>query len=219
MLRIALLSSMMMLMVQPSSGRLQGTIGLWVADSTDASVIVTDGAHWSGQTSRSALSAAATPMFGSISEPFLVNGSSPNAFPVAIDRRTTDFRDGTMRVQFKLIAGPTDQSAGIVFGMQATGAYHFVRYNTKDGNLALWTFTDGDRRVLAKGAGLKQLPLQSWHELVVTVRGSEVTASVTGHRELDARFSLAAPVTGRVGVWAKRDVVTAFRGFAVEAAR
>lgn len=215
MLRIALPA--LLLLLQPGAGRLQPVVGLWSTPADGDGSIMTDGRNWSGLTAREALSPTATALFGTVSDSFLANGSSANAFPIAIDRETPDFRGGTIRVQFKLISGPTDQSAGIVVGMQPSGEYHFVRYNTKDGNIALWGFAAGERRVIAKGAGLKQLPLGAWHELVVRIDGVHVAASVIGHPELDSRFSMDTPVSGRIGLWAKRDVVTAFRRFAVDA--
>jgi hypothetical protein len=207
----------LLFLAQPGVGRLHGVVGLWSAhvDADSEPAIVTDGSQWSGTTARSAAAPLALALFGDTSAALLGNLLSPNAFPIAIDRETRDFGDGELRVQFKLISGPTDQSAGIVLGLQPTGAYHFVRYNTKDGNLALWGFADGERRVIAKGAGVKQLALGSWHELIVRVRARDITASITGHPELDARFTLDSARTGRVGLWAKRDVVTAFRRFAV----
>ena len=194
-------------------------MGLWSPQVDGASGITTDGSKWGGQTSREEVAAIGRTLFGEASATFLANGTSPNAFPLAVDRETRDFRGGTIRVQFKLIAGPTDQSAGIVIDLQPSGEYHFVRYNTKDGNLALWEFAAGDRRVIAKGSGVKQLALGTWHELVVRIDGSTITAAVTGHPELDARFVLDAAVNGRIGLWAKRDVVTAFRQFSVETGR
>jgi hypothetical protein len=218
---IRMLISAALLCVQPGASSLEGVIGSWAvhADASGAPAIMTDGSKWSGSTSHDALTPMARVLFGQVSPVFLANGESPNAFPFAVDRRTRDFRAGDVRVQFKLISGPTDQSAGIVLGLQSSGEYVFVRYNTKDGNLALWRYADGDRRVIAKGVGLKQLPLGEWHELVVRVRDGAVTAAVVGHPELDAQFTLDAPLRGRVGVWAKRDVVTAFRRFEVRRVR
>ncbi len=217
MLRIAIAT--VLLALQPSASRMHGVVGLWSPSADDTSALLTDGSKWSGQSSRESLVPIGEALFGTATESFLANASSQNAFPIAIDRETRDFRSGTLRVDFKLISGPTDQSAGIVLGMQPTGEYHFVRYNTKDGNLALWGFAAGERRVISKGAGLKQLPLGVWHELVVRVDGRNITALVTGHPELDARFELEALASGRIGLWAKRDVVTAFRRFSVEAVR
>lgn len=202
---------------QPSPPRLQGIIGRWSAYADAEPAVRVDGASWDGTVSRDEVTAAGKALFGDASATFLANATSRTAFPLAVDVATRDFRHGTLRVQFKLISGSDDRSGGIVFGLGASGEYRYLRYNTKDGNLALWAFRNGDRAVLAKGEGLKQLPLDTWHELVVRIRGQQVQASVTGHPELDARFSLEAPVQGRVGLWAKRDVVTAFRRFGVEA--
>lgn len=196
--------------------RLQGVVGKWTAVADGA--LLTDGATWSGKHTRAEVEPVAKQLLGSVSGDFLANVLSDGAFPLAIDRETAGFREGTIRVQFKLVSGPTDQSGGIVIGLRPSGDYRFVRYNTKDGNLALWGFAKGERQVLAKGEGLEQLPLGAWHELVVRVQGSSVTASVTGHPKLDATFTLDTPVDGRVGLWAKRDVVTAFRGFSVQQA-
>lgn len=204
---------------QPARTPLQGVIGQWSVFDGDPAAIVVDGARWNGAVDRAALTAAGKALFGDATSAFLANTTSPTAFPLAVDRETRSFGEGTLRVQFRLISGSDDRSGGIVFGLGPTGEYRYVRYNTKDGNLALWAFRDGDRAVLAKGTGLKQLPLNQWHELVVRVQGRDVLASVTGHTELDARFALEAPVQGRVGLWAKRDVVTAFKGFAVSPQR
>ena len=57
---------------------------------------------------------------------------------------------------------PPIQTAGIVFNLQPTGDYLFVRYNTKDGNAALWSYSGGQRRVIAHGEVHEQLPLNVW---------------------------------------------------------
>jgi hypothetical protein len=217
MMMMRLVLPALLLLTQPGVSRLQGVVGLWsaYADAESEPAIVTDGSKWSGTTSPDAVTPLARALFGDASPALLSNAVSPNAFPLAVDRETRTFSDGELRVQFKLISGPTDQSAGIVLDLQPTGEYYFVRYNTKDGNLALWGFSGGDRRAITKGTGTKQLALGTWHELVVRVRARDITASIVGHPELDARFSLDSTVTGRVGLWAKRDVVTAFRRFTV----
>ena len=134
-------------------------------------------------------------------------------FPIAAVRGVKDFSDGVLTVKFKLIGGASDQIAGVVFGLTPANEYFYARYNTKDGNVALWRFVNGDRERLAEGAEHLQLPLGTWHDLRIEVRGTAVRASVNGKLHLE--HTLPAPVAGRVGFYTKRDSVTAFRSFTV----
>ncbi len=201
---------------QAQTAALAPVIGLW-RESTDGTKELTiDGATWSGQTSREEAERASRSLFGrSADDTFLKNATSASAFPLAVASSVPTLTNGTLRVQFKLIAGPTDQSAGIVFGLQPSGAYYFLRYNTKDGNLAIWSYANGERQAIVKGDGLHQIPLGTWQELVVVIRDREVSGAVVGIPVLSMRHELPAAIAGRVGVWAKRDVVTTFRRFSV----
>lgn len=134
-------------------------------------------------------------------------------FPLALIRDVNDFRDGVLAVKFNLIAGESDQIAGLAFGVTPQSEYYYARYNTKDGNVALWRFEDGERRRLVDGTAHLQLPLNAWHDLQVEVRGQKVVASVAG--KLRIEHTLPAPVSGRVGFYTKRDSVTAFKSFSV----
>jgi len=63
----------------------------------------------------------------------------------------------------------------------------------------------------------KQIPLGTWHELVVEIRGRQVRGYIAGDSTISVEHTLDAEPTGRVGAWAKRDAVTAFRDFRVTA--
>jgi hypothetical protein len=139
--------------------------------------------------------------------------ATPPPFPLALARDVTNFRGGTISVEFQLIAGASDQSAGIVFNHRPDGSYFFARYNTKDGNVAVWKFESGVRMVLAHGEQHQQLALGAWHRLSVTISGTSVTA--VANDRLRVSHTLAAPVQGRVGVWTKADSTTAFRRYVV----
>jgi len=141
--------------------------------------------------------------------------TKPPLFPIAIAKQIPDVRAGRIRAEFKLIAGPTDQSAGIVFGLGEDGRYYFGRYNTKDGNVAIWMFEKDTRTVLSHGEVHKQLPLNEWHDISVTIEGRVVTVSAAKDT-LRASHTLPSPVRGRIGFWTKPDAVTAFRGLSVE---
>ena len=59
-----------------------------------------------------------------------------------------------------------------------------------------------------------QLPMKVWHALNVTVAGTRVTAAIPAAK-ITIAHTLDKPVSGRVGLWTKRDSVTTFRAFAV----
>lgn len=188
-------------------------VGQWTDTTAGAPGIVVNGERWSGSTSADELRRASVRLFGSTLEKFLSNGGAAGAFPHAVSASTGPFRDGTLRVQFNMIGGKSDQIAGILFGLGPAGEYHYIRYNTKDGNLAVWKFANGERTVLKHGEVHKQIPLGTWHELVVEVRGNRVRGYVAGDTTISVEHTLDAAPAGRVGVWAKRDAITAFRSF------
>ncbi|HJR59810.1 MAG TPA: PepSY domain-containing protein [Vicinamibacterales bacterium] len=134
-------------------------------------------------------------------------------FPLAAVRGVGNFTAGVMSVKFKLIAGESDQIAGLAFGISPAAEYYYARYNTKDGNVALWRFEGGDRHRLLDGTEHLQFPLNVWHELRVEVRGTRVTAAVNGTLRIE--HTLPAPVSGRVGFYTKRDSTTAFKAFTI----
>ena len=157
---------------------------------------------------------AAGSLFGAEAPALLKSVGAMPAYPLAVVRDVPDFRSGTLRVQFKLIQGADDRSGGIVFNLKPDGSYNFARYNTKDGNVAIWRFESGKRAVLAHGKDHQQLPTGQWQTLVVTISGNDVTAVVND--KLRVRHTLDQPVSGRIGLWAKPDVVTSFAGLQVK---
>ena len=189
-------------------------VGHWTPVHDGGAAFKADGETWSGTTERSHLERVARSIFASPVDDFIANGTAEGAFPLAVFDDVRDFSTGTIRVRFKLLGGRSDQNAGIVFGLQPGGEYLFVRYNTKDGDVALWEYSNGKRRVLAHGTTKAKLPLERWHELAVTVSASRVTGAVNGG-SLTVEHTLVAPPTGRVGLWTKRDAITVFRDFRV----
>ena len=145
---------------------------------------------------------------------FAANASSAGAFPLAVVGSVDTFTTGSARVQFKLMAGASDQLAGLVFNLHPTGEYLAVRYNTKDGNVAIWKYVDGARARVADGTDHRQLPLDVWHTLELQVVDRKVTGVVNG--SLRVEHLLDQPVRGRVGLWAKPDSVTAFKGLQIQ---
>ena len=68
-------------------------------------------------------------------------------FPLALFDQPASFSNGSVKIDFKLIDGGDDFSAGLVFAHTGGPSYLYVRYNTKDGNVALWRM-DGPKRTV-----------------------------------------------------------------------
>lgn len=195
-------------------------IGNWTAlNENGVPSLVVNGEQWDGRADAAALTKWSRDLFGAVSQPFVSNGVGESSFPLAVSTAVPSFGDGTLRVGFKMIGGASDQNAGIVFGLVPSGDYFYARYNTKDGDVAVWRYVNGKREVLQHGAKHVQLPLGSWQELVVTIRGREVRVHVTGHDSVNVVHQLPSAPRGRIGFWTKRDAITEFRNFRVEPAR
>lgn len=201
----------------PAEPALVPVVGSWTSIDDGGPVLEANGARWSGATPRDSVAARLGELFGAPDETFVAHATGETAFPIAVWSDITPFSSGTLRVRFRLDGGESDQNAGIVLGLRPSGEYVFVRYNTKDGDVAVWEYVNGTRRVLVHGTTHEQLPLSEWHELVVTVDGAMVRGEVTG-RSVSVEHTFEAPLVGRVGLWTKRDAVTTFRDFRVERA-
>ena len=194
-------------------------VGDWSAIDDGGPAWRIDGATWAGRTEVSSAQESGRILFGNASSEFVANVIAPGAFPLAVWRNVPVVRNGTLRVNFKLIAGETDQTAGIVFGLQPTGEYHYLRFNTRDNNLAVWRYAKGERQVITHGTSHSKLALNAWHQLTVTIAGTRVTGSIKHSEPLSVEHTFTAPLSGRVGLWTKRDSVTAFKDFTVTASR
>jgi hypothetical protein len=191
-------------------------LGHWTtAMEAGGAVVTADATKWNGQPP-AALEGLAKALFGgsTVNPAFRTNVTSEGAFPLAVFNDITTFTAGTVRLEFKLIGGETDQIAGLVFDLRPTGEYLYVRYNTRDDNVALWRFANGQRSVVAHGTAHRRLAMNEWHPLVLTVRDRTLRATAAGDLSVD--HTLDRPVSGRVGAWTKRDSITAFRRWRIE---
>jgi hypothetical protein len=189
-------------------------VGHWQQhlDSGEA-VITVDATKWDRKPAADAM-AVARQLFKEPHPQFAANASSPGAFPLAAVRSVENFSSGRARAHFKLIAGASDQFAGLVFDLRPSGEYLAVRYNTKDGNIAVWKYAEGARARLADGKDHAQLPLGVWHTIELQVADRKVTGIVNGELRIDHVLERAPD--GRVGFWAKPDSVSAFKGLRLE---
>src|SRR5262245_57878810 len=101
----------------------QGTTGLvavvghWTDTTAGTPAIVVNGERWSGSTTADELRRTSNRLFGNTTDTFIANGSAAGAFQFAVASSVGEFRNGTLRVQFNLIGGKTDQIAGLLFGL------------------------------------------------------------------------------------------------------
>lgn len=158
--------------------------GTWTVTTEDGAPVVThDGTQWSGA----------------------------EGFPLALFDPPLMFGNGTARIRFRLMGGSDDFSAGLVFGYKPDATYYYVRYNTKDGNVALWRMDGPKRSVIKHGEQHEQLAKRQWHELTLTVDGARIAASVNGRLHVAHTFD--APPRGLLGLWTKPDASSAFTGW------
>lgn len=208
-----------MLFLNGSAETLVPVIGHWTRGEDGGPTLTVNGELWSGASTRAEVESRSKPLWAVNSETFLSYATAADAFPLAVASDVSGFSSGTVSVQFKMLGGKSDQNAGIVFGLVPSELdYYFVRYNTKDGDVALWRFSDGQRAVIAHGRpAAAKLPMNVWHTLTLQVEGHRVT--VAANDTITLTHELPGPVFGRVGLWTKRDAITAFRNFTADKSR
>lgn len=191
-------------------------VGNWViVDDHGNKCLSVNGSKWSqGQTS-AGLADKARALYGERYAEFLDNVQAYAYYPFALMNEVKDFREGTITVRFKGVAGRIDQGAGILFNVQPNGDYLTLRANPLEDNLVLWKYEKG-KRSSVKWIRNTPTPSGRWHELKLTVAGSKVEGWLNG--KLALTHDLGRPVSGRVGLWSKADSVVYFDDFRVEPA-
>ena len=189
-------------------------VGNWsIVDDGGKKVLGVDGRSWLRGQPAGSLAEKARTIYGSRNEEFIDNVKAWAYFPYAVAKDIADFHDGDIRIRFKIVAGQLDQCAGILFNLKSNGDYLTVRFNGMEDNVVLWTFNKGVRKFVKRGAENVPLARNQWHTLQISVRGTNLQASLNGKHLLD--YTLAEPVSGRVGVWAKTDSVSYFDDYTV----
>ena len=187
-----------------------GVVGRWseVVDQGESVILVEDSR---GRTRPPAeVEQISTSLFGRVDPSFVANAAAPGAFELGVLRNVPRFTEGGFRARFKLISGAGDQTAGLVFDLRPKGEYSYVRFNTKDGNIALWRYAGGQRHLVIDGTNHVELPLNVWHDLSLSISGTRLVGSVNDRLRLE--HTLQGSVDSRVGFWAKRDSQTMFHG-------
>lgn len=189
-------------------------VGNWLV-TTDAGkkVVMVDGRAWKKGQAAGGLADKARAIYGASHEDFIDNVKAFAYFPIAVAKDIANFEDGDISLRFKLIGGTLDRCAGILFDVKPDGDYLAVRFNGTEDNVVLWTFTDGKRSFVKRGAENAPLELGTWHELRASVHGTDFKAYLDGKLMLE--HVLKAPVSGKVGLWSKTDSMSEFADFIV----
>jgi len=197
--------------------RFLAVVGDWIvaAGEHGKPVLQVDGRQWIKGQPSAGLAANARRIYGSRHEEFIDSVKAYAYFPYAVARDIPAFSNGEISTRFRLLGGQLDQCAGILFNLKLNGDYLAVRFNAKEDNLVLWTFKNGKRSFVKKGSHDVHLAMNEWHAIKVAVDGTQLRGYLDD--ELLIEYTLAEPVSGRIGVWSKTDSVSQFDGYTVAA--
>ena len=200
------------------STKFLAVVGNWsVVDDGGTKVLGVDGRQWLRGQPAGGLAQNARAIYGSRHEEFIDNVKAFAYFPYAVAKDVDDFHDGKISMRFKLVAGQLDQCAGILFNLKTNGDYLTVRFNGKEDNLVLWTFNKGKRSFVKRGTENVHLNMGEWHRMKIAVSGKELRGYLDDKLLLE--YTLAEPVSGKIGLWSKTDSVSQFADYVVTPAK
>jgi hypothetical protein len=195
--------------------RFVSVVGDWVIATDDAGkkVVQVDGRQWIKGQPSAGLAQKARTIYGAKHEEFIDSVKAYAYFPYAVAKDVPGFENGEISMRFRMLAGQLDQCAGILFNLKENGDYLTVRFNGKEDNLVLWTFKNGKRSFVKKGAHDVPLKLGEWHRMKIRVEGTKLTGYLDDEPLLE--YTLDAPVSGKVGLWSKTDSVSQYADYVV----
>ena len=189
-------------------------VGNWVvAQDGGRNVIMVDGRQWKRGDPSGGLADKARAIYGNRHEEFLDNVKAFAYFPIAVAQGIDDFRNGEISIRFQMIDGALDRCSGILFNVKPNGDYLAVRFNGMEDNLVLWTFNKGVRKFVKRAPEEVPLKLKEWHAIRIAVHGTKLEGYLDNKLLLE--YTLAEPVSGKVGLWSKTDSVSLFDDFTV----
>ncbi len=200
--------------VGSESSRFLSVVGNWIiVEDEGKKRLAVDGRQWMRGQPAGGLAQKARAIYGSRHEEFIDNVKAFAYFPYAIAKDVQDFQNGEISIRFKLVAGQLETCAGILFNSKPNGDYLTVRFNGKEDNVVLWTFTKGKRSFVKKGTENVPLAMNQWNSLKIAVHGTSLQGFLNDRLLLE--YTLAEPVAGKVGVWSKTDSISYFDDFTV----
>ena len=188
-------------------------VGFWrVENDGGKKVLVVDGRQWKEGQSSAGIADKARALYGERYAEFLDRVQAYAYYPYVVAPGVENFTDGEITVRFQGLSGRIDQGAGILFNLKPNGDYLTIRANCLENNLVLWKFEKGKRSSVN---WVRNTPTASsqWHDLKVRINGTKVEGYLDGKLYLE--YTLAQPVSGRVGLWSKADSHMYFADYTV----
>jgi len=131
-------------------------------------------------------------------------------FPVAVVKNES-FRDVTLTVRARPLAGEIDQGFGVVWRYRNADNYYITRCNALEDNCTIYHVINGSRRPFQNHS--VKVASNAWHTLKMEARGNHFVVWFDGAKVLDARDDTFQ--SGQVGLWTKADSVIEFDDFTI----
>lgn len=128
---------------------------------------------------------------------------------------TVKFTDGVIEVKARANTGKEDQGGGPIWRVKDKDNYMIARYNPLEENFRVYYVKDGSRKQLATAKITPAIPAGQWFTIRIEQKGSAITCSLNGKKELEATDDHIT-AEGGVGVWTKADAATSFDDLKVE---
>jgi hypothetical protein len=126
----------------------------------------------------------------------------------------TKYKDVTLSVSFKAVAGDSDQGGGFVWRYQDNNNYYICRMNPLEDNYRVYHVVNGKRIQIGAKEGVK-VPKGEWHKLRVEVKGNKMEGYLDGEKMWEVTDDTFKDA-GKVGLWSKADAQSHFDEFKAE---
>jgi hypothetical protein len=189
-------------------------VGGWVISrELGKKVMFIDGRVWKRGQPAGGLADKARELYGARNEDFIESIKAFADYPIAVYKGIDNFESGEISVRFQMLGGALDRCAGILFNVQPNGDYLTVRYSGTEDDVVLWTFNKGIGKFVNRAPTLTPLELGTWHTLKISVHGTQLKSWLDDKPMHD--YTLAEPVSGKIGLWSQTDSMTEFDDFTV----
>lgn len=128
-------------------------------------------------------------------------------FPMLLVEGET-FENFTFKTRFKLLAGETEQMAGLAFRVKDENNYYVLRVSALGRTMKFYKFVDGIR---SRPVGPDDIPVEAgkWHELAVQCEGNKIRCYLDGEQRIP-EITDTSFLDGSLGFWTKSDSVVLF---------